>query len=59
MKIYCFYYENGNCTKKFISMCREKIEEYRNRLLSSLDNTKSIGKIKEIILNNYEDIVEI
>ena len=59
MKLYCFYYENGNYTKKFISACKEKIEEYRNRLLSSSDNTKSIGEIKSVTLNNYEDIMEI
>lgn len=58
MKLYYFYYENGY-TKKFVSMCKEKIEEYRNRLLLSSDNTKSIGEIREITLNNYEDIVEI
>ena len=57
MKLYYFYYENGY-TKKFVSMCKEKIEEYRKRLLSQ-DKTKSIGEIKSVTLNNYEDIVEI
>ena len=40
-----------------MSVCKEKLEKYRNRLLSSSDNTKSIGEIKSVILN--EDIVEI
>ena len=57
MKLYYFYYEN-EYTKKFVSMCKEKIEEYRKRLLSQ-DKTKSIGEIKSVTLNNYEDIVEI
>lgn len=59
MKIYCFYCEKSfSYTKTFISMNKEKLEEYRNKLLS-IYNTSYIGEIREITLNNYEDIVEI